>query len=341
MSTHEVKIVRISEIFPHENADALEIVKIWGYSCVVKKDQFKIGDLAAYIEPDYEVDKSRPEFSFLSKNGSSLGKNKHRIAVCRLRGIYSAGLLIPAPEGSVEGDNVIDILGVTRYEPALSNMVGNCPAEHGPELHAPKYDLENYQKFSKVILPTDEVILTVKLHGTSARFVFHNGRMYCGSKTMWRRRPDEVMENGDIVPVNAWWEALKQNPWIETFCTNNPDVVLYGEIVGEKIQGKNFHYNYKQNSLGFYVFDILENGRWLPNSEFSNSKFSGLQFVPEVHSGAFSFEQMKQIADLEETFNSANHIREGIVIKLKNERIDEKLGRVALKYVSNKYLEHG
>jgi len=53
MSTHEVKIVRIESINPHPNADSLELTNIWGYQCVIRKGAHKVGDLMAYIEPDY------------------------------------------------------------------------------------------------------------------------------------------------------------------------------------------------------------------------------------------------------------------------------------------------
>ena len=51
-STHRVNIVRIDEVLPHPNADTLGIVYIGGYQVVVKLDDFKVGDLAIYIQPD-------------------------------------------------------------------------------------------------------------------------------------------------------------------------------------------------------------------------------------------------------------------------------------------------
>lgn len=66
MSTHSVNIIEIKEVRAHENAERLEIVPVDGWQAVVKKGQFKVGDEAVYIQPDYTVPTARPEFAFLA-----------------------------------------------------------------------------------------------------------------------------------------------------------------------------------------------------------------------------------------------------------------------------------
>ena len=63
-STHRVNIVRIDAILPHTNADTLGIVYIGSYQCVIKKDAYKVGDLALYIQPD-TLAPVIPAFAFL------------------------------------------------------------------------------------------------------------------------------------------------------------------------------------------------------------------------------------------------------------------------------------
>ncbi|MFA7408549.1 MAG: hypothetical protein WCY93_12105, partial [Anaerolineaceae bacterium] len=46
------EVVRIKEVLPHENADALEIVKVRGWNVVTKLGEFKPGDFAVYFELD-------------------------------------------------------------------------------------------------------------------------------------------------------------------------------------------------------------------------------------------------------------------------------------------------
>ena len=60
MSEHEVKIVEVGNILPHNNADSLEITNIDGWQVVIKKGSFKKGDKALYVEPDYVIPMSIP-----------------------------------------------------------------------------------------------------------------------------------------------------------------------------------------------------------------------------------------------------------------------------------------
>lgn len=350
MSTHSVQVVRISDIQAHPNADSLELVPVWGYTCAIRKGSFKVGDLAVYIEPDYEVPLTRPEFSFLTKPGSN--KQRHRIAVMRLRGVYSQGLLIPAPEGTTEGEDVMDMLGITRWEPPEEMMIKGAFAEKGPEFAAPKYDLENHKKYRHLMRSEDEVILTSKIHGTNGRFVYAADpvtgemRMFCGSRSQWKIRPGTVLPSsseeggeGIVVKPNAWWSALEQNPWIETWCREHPGVVVYGEVYGPGVQ-RGFHYGLGTNKVGFAVFDVLREGRWVGNAEFVDSaEYAGLHFVPTLYRGVYDNEKISALAEETESWNGAGHVREGVVIKLVTERWSDEIGRVALKHVSNRYLE--
>lgn len=42
----------IEAIFPIPNADKIEMVKILGWECVVKKNEFKVGEKVVYVEVD-------------------------------------------------------------------------------------------------------------------------------------------------------------------------------------------------------------------------------------------------------------------------------------------------
>ena len=80
MSTHKVEVVSINEIERHPNADSLDLVRIYGFTAIVRLGQFKPGDLAVYIEPDYVVPDNE-QFAFL--------KGKTRIRAMKLRGVWS------------------------------------------------------------------------------------------------------------------------------------------------------------------------------------------------------------------------------------------------------------
>lgn len=396
MSEHEVLVVKINNIFPHPDPEttALEIVKVWDYEFIVRKGDFKLNDLAIVVEPDYVVPTTHPLFAFLDRKGLS---KPERITTKRLRGIWSQGLIVPALPHHKEGDNVMEELSITRYEPKLNN---NHNAWGGGNLDSgtmdiepvipgcvsiPQYGLENYKKHSSILEENEQVIYSGKLHGCNSRYVYHDGKFYCGSRTTWKREPGTIartimvkvhkpcrqtyadtdsvwskvkinflffiamvkwlfgpkqVKNNIITPNNTWHEALKQNPWLGEWLKANPGVVVYGEVFGEKVQGKHFTYGFSGDKLGMRVFDILENNKWVNNLELhTHERFKGLLKVPVLYTGPHNKKLMEELAEKEETFEGGyKGIREGIVIKPVNEKIHPRFGRISLKYVSNNYL---
>jgi len=352
MSKHEVKVIRIESILPHPNGDALELTNVWGYQCVIRKGAHKVGDLMAFVEPDYKVDVTRPEFVFLDEGK---GKQFQRITMRKFRGERSYGLLVKAPEGSVEGDNVMELLGVERWEPTpqkVPGMLSGLQAK-GPDIHVPHYDLENFKKYYKLFSEGERVIFTEKIHGTNSRYVFSEGEMHCGSRTTWKMKPGThikdiiYVENEEEVtktitaPECAWWSALAQNPWVETWCRNHPNMVLFGEVYGPNVQGVQFAYGKQQGQYGFAAFDVLSAGRWVDNNELLDNPvyYDGLlETVPVLYRGPLNRFLLETIAE-DDSIYPGQKVREGVVIKLEDgERFDPKHGRVALKFVSDRYL---
>lgn len=361
MSTHEVKIIKIDSIFPHTNSDNLEIIKIWGYQVVVRRNQFPVGSLAAYIESDYTVPLDRDEFKFLD---DGKGKPRQRITMRRFRGEASYGLLIRAPEGSVEGDNVLELLGVERWEPAPAGgrhggsagfLSGMC--DTGPNIPAATYDLEPYKRFHKFFEPGEEVIYTAKVHGCNGRYAFADGRMHYGSRTTWKKIPGEFIKNitymdkeagvevtkDVLAPENAWFSAAQQNPWIEAWCRAHEGCVLYGEVYGPNIQGAQFCYGKNQGEYGFAAFDILDHGSWVNNVEmFDNPSYSnGIEeTVLVLYRGPHNQDLIYKLAEEQENQERypGQKVREGVVIKPVSERRMSHGERCALKHVSDRYL---
>lgn len=317
MSTHRVEVVRIREISTHPNADALDLVRIHGYTCCIRRGEFREGDLAVYVEPDYVVDSSRPEFAFLA--------GRERIKVRRLRGIHSQGLLIKAPEGAVEGEDVMQRLGIQRYEPPMPLSTGG-ESERGPVGFRPAYDVDSWRRFREVFVPGEEVVVTEKIHGASARYAFDGGRMYVGSRTEWKKADEK----------NLWWIALARNPWIEPFCREHPDLTVYGEAFG-RVQ--DLHYGAGKNDVFFRAFDLLRGDTWLPYDEMA-------ELLPPEHRVPFVFRgahgpEIEALSEGASLVPGAAHLREGIVIRPVRERTHPTIGRVQLKIVSNAYLERG
>ncbi|MFN7976285.1 MAG: RNA ligase (ATP) [Acidobacteriota bacterium] len=315
MSTHRVDVVRIKDIERHPNADALDLVKVFGYTCCIRRGELAEGDLAVYVEPDYVVDSTRPEFAFLAGH--------ERIKVRKLRGIYSQGLLIKAPPGMSEGQDVMEHYGIRRYEPPMPLSTGG-ESERPPAGFFPSYDVESWRRFGDTLVEGEEVVVTEKIHGASARFAFRDDRMRAGSRTEWK------VED----PRNLWWQALERNPWIEPFCRAHPDMAVYGEAFG-RVQ--DLRYGAGKNDIFFRAFDVLSLDRWLDFDELA-AILPDDRRVPVVFRGPYA-RALESLAEGPTMISGADHVREGIVIRPVKERTDPELGRVQLKIVSNAYLE--
>ena len=312
-------MIQIDTIEPHPNADTLGLVHIDQFVCAVRLGEFQPGDLAVYIEPDY-VAPDTEQFEFLGKH--------RRIKVRKLRGIYSQGLLVPAPPGSRVGDDVMESMGITRYEPPPPKMqtVSMGPQDH-EEPHEslaqiPKYDLENWRRYSKLLNDGESVYVTEKMHGTNARYAYRDGRMWCGSRSQWKKQ----------LPGCLWWRVLESEPWVAGWCEHNQDSVLYGEIFG-RVQ--DLTYGAGDGEVWFRAFDVLRGYKFLDAREFIMEP--GIRTVPLVALVPYSADGMEELALRNSTFWPPQ-IAEGIVIKPAVERWDMRLGRVALKLVSNAYL---
>jgi len=309
----------------HPDADALSLVKIDGYQCIVKTDEWNDGDVAVYIPPDYVVPDSE-QFAFL--------QGRLRIKVRKYRGLYSQGLLVKTPDGLNVGDNAMETMGITRYEPPIPMHSAGQDVK-GPSGVYPKYDVENFEHYPNVIYPSEFVLITEKIHGTNARFVYTNGsesderRMFCGSRTRWKDKDIE----------NWWWQALHQNPWIEEWCRAHPGLCLYGEIFGNVQELK---YGAKPGQLMFNVFDIWNGAIW---EDRFNSPYLGEiaeYLVPTLLYGPFDLEKAIRLSEGDSVIEGANHMREGIVIRPIPHVFHKTFnGRVQLKIVSKRYLSKG
>ena len=346
MSDHAIEVVRIKEVEPHPNADTLGIVRVHGWTCCVRLGDWKEGDLAAYIIPDSVVDSERPEFAFL--------KGNERIKVKRLRGVYSQGLLVPAPDGLQEGDDAAGALGVEHYDPELhlpNTLKAGSEAEAPPPGFIPKYDVENFRRYPDLFLPGEEVVVTEKIHGANARFCyttspgierdhgpnftvrFDESRFWAGSKTEWKRYD----------PHNLWWRALLQAPTLQEFLRQNPDFVAYGENYGSV---QNLKYGVPPGEIRLVIIDLwhVKEGRFL-DFVWAQAVFHDAiryrQWAPVLYRGPFDAERIIALAEGPSTIPGADHLREGVVVRPVVERMDDRHGRVQLKIVSDRYLEKG
>lgn len=91
-----VTVRKIADILPIEGADAIELVVVDGWKCVVRKGEFAMGDYAVYFEIDSFLPASDPRFeSFMKSSREYLGVVGHKLRTIKLRGQISQGLAMP------------------------------------------------------------------------------------------------------------------------------------------------------------------------------------------------------------------------------------------------------
>lgn len=336
MSTHKVEVVRVGPIIPVPNADTLGMTQVWGYTAIVRLGDIVEGDLAVYIEPDYVVPtvaenaEAAIHFSFLG--------DRRRIKAMRLRGTWSQGLMLKAWGDMKEGDDVMEMLSITRYEPAMGKIGtdGNAEAPHASFAGLPKYDVENLRRNYTEFQPGECVYVSEKLHGSSARYAWRDDRMWVGSHNRWVKAPGTyVHDDGTeyVATPTIWWTAIDQNPWIADWCKANQTCILFGEVFG---QVQDLRYDSKPGQIMFRAFDVKRaDWSWVGSVDFLKM-FTPDQRVPEVYVGPYDFVKLEELSRGDSKI--AKHLAEGIVVKSEVERTTH-AGRCSYKLVSDRYLE--
>ncbi len=351
-----VEVVRLGPVTPHPNADTLDITTVYGYPVILKRGSFSEGDLAVYVPVDALVPTVRPEFAFLAKSGDA--DERHRVRAARLRGAFSMGLLVPADSWMQVGTNVQADLGITKWIPPEDRKreglaKGTERARKSPGW-MPVYGVEAYRRNPNVLVKGEVVVLTEKIHGTNARYCFHNGQLYVGSHRTLRgtsRKP--IAEWFDRLKIklltllgrktradlfanagDVWWQMAIEAD-LKTKLATKPDHVVYGEIYGHQVQDL----TYGLVDRRFRVFDVLSIplGRYLSHDELEVfARDVGLECVPVLYRGPW-FTELLGLADGKSTL-APGQIREGFVVRPLVERVEPGVGRVILKVVGESYL---
>lgn len=343
MSEFHVKVIRLPErLGKHPNADTLGIAHVLGaYPVIFKSGDFQPGQLVTYVPVDSLVDTTRPEFAWLA-DPQRPTKTHHRVKARRLRGIFSMGLLVPAPAGTAEGDNAQEALGIVKWEPTEEiNAMTSGVAEGAPPINWPVYDLEGLRRYPHLIKPGEAVVVTEKIHGCNARYTWQRdpdtdaGRLFVGSRTQFKRH--------DSAKLTIWHRAAERYKLAEG-CQNYPGYTFYGEVFGHKVQ--DLSYGGAPGEVFFRLFDVrLPDGRYADWDTLVRFAVAlGVQHVPVVYRGPYNPEVVAQLAEGPTTMTwpgqtkAGDHTREGVVIQLEDERNDPDIGRVKLKLVGEGYL---
>lgn len=347
MSSFHVTVERLT-ISPHPNADRIELAQVGDYQSIVRKGQFKTGELGAYIPEASIVPEAILEE--LGLQGKLAGSQTNRVKAVRLRGVLSQGIIYPAHESWVRGQDVTDLLGITKYEPPV-------PVSMSGELYSAgfdrcmRYDIENIKRYPGTIAPGERVIFTEKLHGTWCQLgvipqalAGEEGRLVVTSKGLGSK--GLAFKPGSPANLHNLYLRVARHLGIEQRLGERDEAVfVLGEVFGSGVQDLGYGASTRQDeSLGFRVFDVYEglagHGRYLDHDELEAfcTKYE-LERVPILYEGPFSREVLLEMTDGPETVSGEGaHMREGLVVRPVVERRDEVIGRVQLKSISEDYL---
>lgn len=345
----------INDILPIEGADAIVLVKIDGWQCVAKKEEFQVGDLCVYYEidsflplwPQYEHIRSRT----YRKMGDQEGL---RIKTIKLRGQISQGLALPVSlfvdefvdskfdEGQelseffYKGADITDFLGVQKYEPPVPTQLAGQVSGNFPGFIR-KTDQERCQNLGRDIFVDNKdssYEVTMKMDGTSFTAYYNNMLDgVCGRN--WELKIDENEGNSLVrMYVDSGLQAALREL--------GGNFAVQGELMGPGIQKNRESFA----SPKLFVFDIydIDAGEYIPPltrrailNELYNLGLNKemVQHVPII--GTYLTMEKLGITNVPELLAYAEGpslvhlIREGLVFK----RID---GKFSFKAISNKYL---
>ncbi len=318
-------IQRISKLEPIEGADSIVKATVLGWQLVVKKGEFKEGDLCVYCEID-SILPEKPEFEFLKPR-------KMRIRTIKLRGQISQGIcfplsILPDDVEIEEGKDVTEILGITKYEPPIPANLEGVAKGRFPSF-IPKTDETRVQVLQDVLdkYKGETFFYTEKLDGSSATYYYNEGAFGVCSRNL------ELLETEE----NTLWKLAREQKIEEKLKSLNKNIAIQGEIIGESVQGNKYKLR-GQHIYFFNVYDIDEH-RFLNLDEFEsffkNLELKTVPLLERNYKLSNNIEELVELATGKSVL--ADVQREGIVLRPVKEIVDN-TGRISFKAINPRFL---
>jgi RNA ligase (TIGR02306 family) len=255
-------IRKIDNLLPIEGADLIMTAVIDGWTVVVKKDEFDVGELCVYFEIDSFLPDGNPYWQHLVNKSSRIfdGNKGHRLRTIKLRGQLSQGFVVPLSvlgpaeniftigEGCI-GADVTEDLGIKKWEATIpaelaGQVRGNFPA------FIPKTDQERCQNLGHDIFvenANSHYEVTMKMDGTSFTAYNRDGETgVCGRN--WELQIND--DNASNTLVRMFVDSGLQAALLE-FGLN---YAVQGELMGPAIQGNREAFT----AARLFIFDIYD-----------------------------------------------------------------------------------
>lgn len=341
MTRKMASIRKIDAIRPIDGADAIECAVVGGWTVVIRKGEFAVGDLAVYCEIDSFIPTELAPFLSKGKEPREYeGIKGERLRTVRLKGQLSQGLLLQGlncPNGLMvkqtdtvmrhifqEGDDVSEWLNIRKWEMQVPAQLAGQVKGNFPSL-IPKTDQERVQNLVEEIAAATErgaeFEMTEKLEGSSMTCYLIDGEFGVCSRNLDLKRDEN----------NTFWAVAIRDDIEEKMRNIGVNFAIQGELVGPGVQGN----IYKLSKPEFHVFDVYDvdiGDYMLPENRRALIEAMELNHVPVLNTQyvlKHTVEDLLACAEGESTlFNTE---REGLVFKEVN-------GGMTFKAISNKYL---
>lgn len=309
-------IQEILEINDIEGADNIQVSTVLGWQCVIKRDEFKVGDKIVFCEIDSLFPSDDERFSFLERV-------KYRIKTIKLRGQISQGLILPLSflsddllKNGVELDqDVTEDLRITKYEKPIfsggnGGFIGGYTKGNFPYF-IPKTDetrIQTYLRHIKRQIDRSEfgvqVEIREKLDGTSATYYIKDDLFGVCSRNL------EIKESEESI---YWKMAYKYD--IEHKLRIYKNIAIQGEIIGVGIQGNK--YKLEDNQLFVFSAYNIDKQQYLTPFELNKLcsilKLNQCPFVDKAYLND-NIDEWIKLSSFKSNLNK-NTIAEGIVVR--------------------------
>lgn len=340
----------INSVDPIPGADFIVKVGVKGWSTVAKLDEFQVGDPCVYFEVD-SILPEKAEFEFMRDR-------KFRVRTMKFRKQIAQGLAMPLKEITAlwrddspllvdedkiqfeEGQDVTELIGVTKYEPATPVCLEGKIVGRRPHFVA-KTDEYRLQSYPEILNEFEgkTAYITEKLDGSSLSVFYSPLVKEFGVCS----RNLQLAEDEN----NAFWKAVNRYNLKEVFpaAVENSDqssitFVIQSELCGPGVQRNRLELEYHD----MFVFGIYDatNDRYLTYEEME--RFCGdllLKTVPFIDTISLEGHTIDSLLNMAEgKYPGTKNEREGIVIRDVESSRSKVLdgGLLSFKVINNRYL---
>lgn len=337
-------IQKIHSIENIEGRDRVQKAKVLEWPVIIGKDMYQEGEFVCF----FEIDSILPPISQFE----DMAKTKYRIKTFKVNTpdgpIYGQGYCVPLtilegiddfwPRVYVEGEDVTDLIGVTKYEPPANDpkFAQGDSAGTFPTHLVPKTDETRLEACVRVLEEMSRVpyVITLKYDGTSATYLNMDNKIVACSRNNMVKPPSESGKG------SAYWDMVSKYPGITQLLTEYPHYAIQGEVYGEGIQKNPFGIKGK-DFAAFSLYDTQQRCYLGHDKAYSMCEYYDVPFVQIIETGMEFMHSYQDICRLSEvTYQPSGKVGEGIVIRPLTEKYSKTLKgeRLSFKKINPAFL---